>query len=66
MEKDKSSAAPPLVGANDNLPSPTPSIHVDAALKLIARAIGRQIARDMVRTSGAANDNEAIGGKDGT
>jgi len=55
-----------LVGANDNLPSPIPSIHVDAALKLIARAIGRQIARDMVRASEAANDNEAIGGKDGT
>lgn len=60
MEKDKSPAPPPLVGANDNLPSPIPSIHVDTALKLIARAIGRQIARDTMRARDAANDNEAI------
>jgi len=58
VEKDKSPALPPLTGANDNLPSPIPSIQVDTALKLIARAIGRQIARDMMRASDAANNND--------
>lgn len=58
MEKDKSAAPSPLIGANDNLPSPIPSVHVDTALKLIARAIGRQIARDMMGASDAANDND--------
>jgi len=60
VEKDKSPVPQSLIGANDNLPSPIPSIHVDTALKLIARALGRQIARDMMRASDAANDNDPL------
>ena len=58
MEKDKSPAPPPLAGANDNLRPPIPSAQVEAALKRIARLIGRQIAREAFEAREAANDND--------
>ncbi|WP_454887390.1 hypothetical protein [Sphingomonas oryzagri] len=64
MEKDKSPAPPPLVGANDNLRPPIPSSQVDAALKRIARLIGRQMAREAFESQSAANDNAPLDGKD--
>ncbi len=58
MEKDKATSPEPLVGANDNLRPPIPSAQVDAALKRIARLIGRQIAREAFESRQAANDND--------
>jgi hypothetical protein len=45
------------VGANDNLRPPIPSTQVDAAIKRIARLIGRQMAREAFEARRAANDN---------
>ena len=56
MEKDDDvPARERLTAANDNDTPPSPKM--GAALTIIARAIGRQIARDMMRTTHAANDN---------
>jgi len=43
--------------ANDNVDMPTAA--VDPRILVIARAIGRQIARELIETLRAANDNEA-------
>ena len=61
MEKDKVPSPKPLLGANDNLRPPIPSAQVDAALKRIARLIGRQMAREAFEAGRAANDNEKEG-----
>ena len=45
-----------LVAANDNDAPLSPE--ADAALTVIARAIGRQLAREAMRAMQAANDNE--------
>lgn len=58
MERDDAPAPQPLAGANDNLRPPIPSAQVDAALKRIARLIGRQMAREAFQARQAANDNE--------
>ncbi len=58
MEKDKAPSPEPLVGANDNLRPPIPSAQVEAALRRIARLIGRQMAREAFEARKAANDNE--------
>ena len=63
MEKGDN-AAPPgrLIAANDNGPLTEPSsVDVEAALIRIAEAIGRHIARQQIRASKAANDNEPEG-----
>lgn len=48
-----------LTAANDNHAPLSPE--ADAALTLIARAIGRQLAREAMRAAQAANDNEKAG-----
>jgi len=45
-----------LTAANDNSTPLSPE--ADAALTVIARAIGRQLAREAMRVIKAANDNE--------
>ncbi len=58
MERDDAPAPQPLAGANDNLRPPISSAQVDAALRRIARLIGRQMAREAFEARKAANDND--------
>lgn len=58
MEKDKAPSPASLAAANDNLAPPIVSAKVDAALKRIARLLGRQMARDAFEERIAANDND--------
>ena len=48
-------ASAPLAAANDNGANARPAI--DPRILVIARAIGRQIARDQIEEMQAANDN---------
>jgi hypothetical protein len=57
MERDEAPFPDPLLGANDNLRPPIPSAQVDAALKRIARLIGRRMAREAFEARLAANDD---------
>lgn len=59
MEKgDDAAPSKRLTAANDNDAPLSPE--ADAALTVIARAIGRQLAREAMRVK-AANDNEKAG-----
>ena len=56
MENDAPEPEPPRPrAANDNGASPAP---IDARILTIARALGRQIAREQLRKISAANDND--------
>ncbi len=57
MKKDETPRTRPVTAANDNAASLDPA-DVDAALRRIAEAIGRHIAREHIRIRSAANDNE--------
>ena len=57
MKKDEAPHSRPLTAANDNSSALSPAA-VDAALRRIAEAIGRHIAREHVRARKAANDND--------
>lgn len=48
-------ASQPLAAANDNGAEAKPT--VDPRILVVARAIGRQIARDQIEEMQAANDN---------
>lgn len=58
MERDEAPFPDPTTGAHDNRRPPIPSAQVDAALKRIARLIGRQMAREAFEKRQAANDND--------
>ena len=49
----------PPIAANDNVKPPHLSPSAQAALKRIARLVGRQIAREVSAALQAANDNDA-------
>jgi hypothetical protein len=56
MENDAPEPEPPQPqAANDNGASSAP---IDARILTIARALGRQIAREQLRKISAANDND--------
>jgi hypothetical protein len=55
MMKDEASRSRRVTAANDNDLAPEA---IDAALKRIAEAIGRHIAREHIRAKKAANDND--------
>ncbi len=58
MEKgDDAAPCKRLTAANDNDAPLSPE--ADAALAVIAQAIGRHLAREAMRAMQAANDNEA-------
>ena len=57
MKKDETPRMRLVTAANDNPASIDPA-DVDAALRRIAEAIGRHIAREHIRIRSAANDNE--------
>lgn len=57
MRRDEEPTPHPLSGANDNLRPPRSSPKVEAALRQIARLIGRQMAREAFEVRRAANDN---------
>lgn len=57
MRRDEEPASHPLSGANDNLRLPRASPKAEAALRQIARLLGRQIAREAFEAWRAANDN---------
>jgi hypothetical protein len=57
MEDDAPEAQPPRPqAANDNKGAPVAPI--DARILTIARALGRQIAREQIKRMRAANDND--------
>lgn len=60
MQEGDARPAPGCIAANDNEPV-LRAEQVDAALTRVARAIGRHIAREHIRTRNAANDNEPLG-----
>ncbi|WP_374526517.1 hypothetical protein [Sphingopyxis sp.] len=60
MKKDETPRSRPVTPANDNEIAPDP-IAIDAALSRIAEVIGRHIAREHIRATKAANDNESNG-----
>jgi hypothetical protein len=57
MENDAPEREPPQTqAANDN--KGAPAVPIDARILTIARALGRQIAREQLRRMRAANDND--------
>jgi hypothetical protein len=57
MENDASEREPPRPqAANDN--NGAPAAQIDARILTIARALGRQIAREQIKRMRAANDND--------
>jgi hypothetical protein len=57
MGNDAPEAQPPwLQAANDN--NGAPAKPIDARILTIARALGRQIAREQLKRMRAANDND--------
>ncbi len=57
MQEDDAPRASRFTAANDN--DVVDPAAIDAALRRIAEAIGRHIAREHIRARKAANDNEA-------
>jgi len=64
MRTDEEPALNSLAGANDNRCLPIASPRVEAALRRIARLIGRQMAGEAFEARSAANDNAADRSRD--
>lgn len=58
MDSDEAPLPASPIPGNDNAQMPVPSAKVDAALKFIARLIGRQMAREAFESKQVANDND--------